>query len=162
MNTTMMRLMFLTAMAIVLGSTAMRPIHAAQTDQTAVVGAYIGTVATQLHLRPETAIDLSDGSGVYCFDTGLERGGRMACYAVDPEATRKDVLDFINADPLIEAGLNAEDLPRLPAERDTMRSGQWYFVPTGDLEPHHNKRFRFPVLVRAVNLPVHEDEWIVG
>lgn len=162
MNTTMIRLMSIAGVALVLGSTAMRPAHAAQADQAAVVGAYISTVATHLYLRPETAIDLPGESGVYCFDTGLERGGRMACYAEDPEATRKDVLDFINVDPLIDAGLNVEDLPRLPAASDTMRSGQWYFVPAGDLEPHHNKRFPFPVLVRAANLSVYEDEWIVG
>lgn len=162
MNSTMMRVTWVAAAAFVLAVAASQPTQAEQRGQAAVVSAQIGAVAKHLQLRPQTALDLTDVSGLYCFDTGFGRGGRMTCYATDPADTRQDVLDFVNADPLIEAGLNVKDLPRLADEEGAMRPGQWYFVPAGVVEPHHRKRFPFPIILRAVNLPTEADRWIVG
>ncbi len=120
--------------------------------QARILGEELSTIARQLSLRPESAIDLSDVSGAYCFDVGLGDGGHMTHYAIDPTSTKEDVIDFVNADQLIEAGLDVEALPRLPTELGAMEPNQWYFLPEGEYDPHHGRDFNFPLLVRASDL----------
>ncbi len=112
----------------------------------------LATIANQLALRPETAIDFTAVSGEYCFNAGLGKGGHMTHYAIDPTKTQEDVIDFVNAESLIKAGVNVESLPRFPGTLGSMTPNQWYFLPAEELEPHHGKPFPFPLLIRASNI----------
>ncbi len=120
--------------------------------QAAIVGAELSTIANQLALRPETALDFSKVSGEYCFDVRLGEGGHMTHYAIDPTKTQEDVIDFVNAEPLLKAGVKVDGLPRFPGRLGSMTPNQWYFLPAGELEPHHGIKFPFPILIKANNL----------
>ncbi|MBI4382210.1 MAG: hypothetical protein HY574_13610 [candidate division NC10 bacterium] len=122
------------------------------TKQAAVVGGELATIANQLRLRPETALDFTKVSGEYCFDVNLGAGGHMHHHAVDPTKTQEDVIDFVNAEPLIRAGVKLDTMPRFPGKLGGMTPNQWYLLPAGELEPHHGITFPFPLLIRAVNL----------
>lgn len=124
----------------------------AKRDQASIVAAEISTFANLLSLRPQTAIDLSKVSGAYCFNVELEEGGKMTHYAIDPASTREDVIDFINADSLVKAGIKLDKLPRFPGKLGSMRPNQWYYLPAGAYEPHHGTRFSFPLIMRAVSI----------
>ena len=76
----------------------------------------------------------------------------MTHYATDPTKTREDVIDFVNAKSLIEAGLNPEKLPRLPTTLGSMAPNQWYFLPAGEYDPHHGRSFSYPIIVKASNI----------
>lgn len=128
------------------------PPAAQAAQQAAVVGAEISTFARHLQIRPQTALDFSDVSGEYCFNLGLVRGGHMTHYAIDPESTHEDVVDFVHAGAFREMGINVEKLPRFPGELGGMKPRQWYFLPAGTYEPHHGTRFPFALLIRADNL----------
>ena len=116
-----------------------------------VVAGEITAIANQLHLRPETALDFTKVSGEYCLKAGFPAGS-MTHYAVDPKNTQEDVVDFIDAEPLIKAGLDVNTLPRFPGGLGSMKSGQWYFLPAGEMEPHHGIKFKTPLLIRGVNI----------
>lgn len=121
-------------------------------DQARIVGAEISTIAKHLALYPNTAIDFSGVSGEYCFDTGLGGGGHMTHYAIDPSKTQEDVIDFVNAKTLIKAGVvDAASLPKFPGRLGSMKPNQWYFLAANELEPHHGKKFPFPLLLKADN-----------
>lgn len=122
------------------------------TRQAAIVGAELSTIANQLALRPETALDFSKVSGEYCFDVKLGEGGHMTHYAIDPTKTLEDVIDFVNAEPLIKAGVKLDSLPHFPGGLRSMTPNQWYFLSTGELEPHHGIKFPFSILIKANNL----------
>ena len=128
------------------------PAAAQEKDQATIVAAEVSTLSNQLSLRPETAIDFSGVSGEYCFDVGLGDGGHMVHYAIDPTKTREDVIDFVNAKALIDAGLDVSQFPKHPGTLGSMQPNQWYYVPAGQLEPHHGVKFPFPLLVKAANL----------
>ncbi|HSG06181.1 MAG TPA: hypothetical protein VLB09_07255 [Nitrospiria bacterium] len=121
-------------------------------DQAGIVAAEISTIAKHLSVRPETAIDLTGVSGAYCFNTGLGSGGHMTHYAVDPEKTKEDVIDFVNAASLEASGINVKDLPKFPGKLGTMEPNTWYYLPAGEHEPHHGMVFSFPLMIRATNL----------
>ncbi len=120
--------------------------------QAAVVGAELSTIAKHLQTRPKTAIDFSNVSGEYCFSLGLGKGAHMTHYAIDPAGTSEDVIDFVNAKPLLAAGTNVDSLPRFPGKLNTMTPNQWYFLPANEFDPHHGKKFPFPQLIRASSL----------
>jgi len=120
--------------------------------QAAVVGGELSALAHQLSLRPETALDFTKVSGEYCFDVNLGGGGHMVHYATDPTKTQEAVIDFVNADPLIKAGINVTQLPRFPGRLGSMTAGQWYYLPAGEFEPHHGVKFPFPLLLKATSL----------
>ena len=124
----------------------------AQKRQDKIVKAELNAIANQLALRPEMAIDLSDVSGEYCFNTGIQEGGHMTHYAIDPTTTQEDVIDFVNAEPMIKAGVHVEALPRFPGTLGSMTPNQWYFLPAGEQEPHHGRTFSFPLLIKASNI----------
>jgi predicted Zn-dependent protease len=139
--------------AVVLVSAGLQLARADEgTTQAAVVGGELATIANQLRLRPETALDFTKVSGEYCFDVNLGAGGHMHHHAVDPTRTQEDVIDFVNAEPLIRAGVNLDAMPRFPGKLGTMTPNQWYLLPAGELEPHHGITFPFPLLIKAVNL----------
>jgi len=124
--------------------------------QAALVGAEISAFANQLSLRPETAVDFANVSGEYCFYSGTDKVSgwdkHHTHYAIDPGKTHEDVIDFVDARPLLEAGVKLDDLPRLPAELGKMKPGQWYIRPAGEHDPHHGKGWDYPELVRASDL----------
>ncbi len=129
---------------------------AAKLQQAAIVGAELSTIANQLGLRPESAIDYSK-IGEYCFYLGSDKisGWRYhhTHYAIDPTKTQEDTIDFVDARPLLEAGVKLDGLPALPAELGKMTPGQWYFRPAGEPDPHHGgKAYDLPELVRASDL----------
>ncbi|MFQ5772903.1 MAG: hypothetical protein ACE5GS_00145 [Kiloniellaceae bacterium] len=116
----------------------------------AIVGAEIGTIANQLSIRPKAAIDFSEVSGEYCFFTGWD--AHHTHYAIDPTGTQEDLIDFVDARPLLEQGIDVSALPAQPAELGKMTPKQWYYLAPGNKDPHHGKTYDFPVLMRASDL----------
>jgi hypothetical protein len=143
----------LVTIAVVVAGAGSGPSPAAEPSaQAAIVAGELSTIANQFALRPDLAIDLTKVSGEYCFNAGLGAGGHMTHYATDPTRTQEDVVDFVNAEPLVKAGVNVATLPRFPGGLKSMTPGQWYFLPAGELEPHHGTKFPFPLLIRATDL----------
>jgi hypothetical protein len=95
-------------------------------EQAALVSAEISTIARHLSLRPKTAIDFSAVSDEYCYFTGWDT--HHTHFAINPEGTEEDNVDFVDARPLIEAGIAVQDLPALPEGLGNMVPGQWYLV----------------------------------
>ena len=138
---------------VILAGVPSRSSRAAEAPPLAgIVAGELSTIAKQLSLRPDIAIDFTKVSGEYCFNTGLGTGGHMTHYATDPTSTQEDVIDFVNAEPLVAAGINVASLPKFPGGLNSMRPGQWYFLPAGAPEPHHGTTFPFPLLIRATNI----------
>ncbi len=113
----------------------------------ALVAAEISTIANQLSLRPGTAIDFSKVSGQYCFFLGWDK--HHTHYAIDPTTAHEDTVDFVDARPLLEAGVKLSDLPTMPEELGKMTPGQWYYLDSGKLDPHHGEKWDFPMMLRA-------------
>jgi len=105
-------------------------------------------IARILRAKPEIAIDQTEASGEYCFNSGL---GTMVHFATQPERTREDVVYEFNASGLIAAGLDPARLQQLP-ERGQMTPGVWYFLPKGQQDPHHAHAMPSPTIAIAVNI----------
>ncbi len=120
--------------------------------QAAAAAAQLSTIIKHFQTRPKTAIDFTKVSGELCYNAGLGKGAHMTHYAIDPAGTSEDVIDFVNAKPLLAAGINVDSLPRFPGKLNTMTPNQWYFVPANEFDPHHGKKFPFPQLIRASSL----------
>lgn len=118
--------------------------------QATTVGAELRTIANQFSLRPDIPKDFSKVSGEYCFFGGWD--GHHTHYAIDPTKTQEDVIDFVEAAPMIKAGLNVKDLPKYPGKLGKMTPGQWYYSPAKGFEPHHGKNPPVALLIRAVNI----------
>ncbi len=41
------------------------------------------------------------------------------------------------------------DLPAMPEELGKMTPGQWYYLGSGKLDPHHGEKWDFPMMLRA-------------
>ena len=93
----------------------------------AVIGAYIET-------HPEMIIDFANVSGEYCVNTWKVKGGHMTHYAIDPSKTTEDVIDFVQAQSFIEAGVDVAKFPRYPGKLGAMKNDQWYYLPKGGAE----------------------------
>ena len=76
----------------------------------------------------------------------------MTHYAIDPEKTTEDVIDFVNAASLVKSGITIKDLPKFPGKLGAMEPNQWYYLAPGENEPHHGMKFSFPLMIRASNL----------
>lgn len=120
--------------------------------QASIVGAELSTIANQLGLNPDIAIDFSDVSGEYCFETGLGDGAHMTHYAIEPTKTQEDVIDFVNAKNLVDAGADLSKLPKFPGGLGTMEPNVWYYLAQGEHEPHHGTEFPWPLLLRASDI----------
>jgi hypothetical protein len=105
-------------------------------------------IARLLRARPEMAIDQIRASGEYCLKSGL---GTMAHYASDPARTREDIVYEFDAAALTKAGLDPRKLPALPA-LGRMEPGQWYYLPEGEVDPHHKHPMPGPTLLIAVDV----------
>jgi hypothetical protein len=94
------------------------------------------------------AIDQTAKSGEYCLKSSRTT---MAHFARDAAATREDIVYEFAAGPLVTAGLDPARLPSLPA-LGKMEPGQWYFLPGGEVDPHHQHKMADPTLVIAVDV----------
>jgi hypothetical protein len=109
------------------------------------------TIARAIALNPGIAIDFSD-HGEYCLNVNFDAGGKMTHFAADPTKTEEDVVDILDARPLMKAGLDPTKLPKLPGF-GKMKPYVWYHHPAGEPEPHHGgASFEFPLLLRASNV----------
>jgi hypothetical protein len=118
-------------------------------DQATVVSSALAAIAGQISDRPAVILDFTEVSGAYCFNVDFGKGGHMTHYAVDPAGTQEDVIDFVNAGTLAEAGLSLERVPQFPGKLGAMEPNRWYYLPAGQFDPHHGQKFPFPVLMRA-------------
>jgi len=105
-------------------------------------------IARLLRVKPAMAIDRTKESGEYCLKSGL---GTMTHYATDPMKTREDIVYEFAAAPLVNAGLDPRKLPPLPA-LGRMEPGQWYHLPEGQVDPHHQHTMPGATLLIAVDV----------
>ena len=105
-------------------------------------------IARLLRARPEMAIDRTKESGEFCFKSSP---GTMTHYASSPEKTREDIVYEFAAAPLIKAGLDPRKLARVPPLGE-MTPGQWYYLPEGQVDPHHQHKMDGPVLLIAADV----------
>ena len=105
-------------------------------------------IARLLRARPEMAIDRTKESGEFCLKSGL---GTMTHYAKDPDRTREDIVYEFAAAPLVKAGLDLRKLGLLPA-LGKMEPGQWYYLPEGQVDPHHQHTMQGATLLIAVDV----------
>jgi hypothetical protein len=105
-------------------------------------------IARLLRAKPEMAIDRTKESGEYCLKSGL---GTMIHYASSPERTREDIVYEFAAAPLVEAGLDLEKLARLPG-LGKMEPGRWYYLPEGQVDPHHQHTMPGPTLLISIDV----------
>ncbi len=105
-------------------------------------------IARILRANREMAIDRTAVSGEYCFKSDL---GTMVHFATQPERTLEDVVYEFDASGLIAAGLDPARMKQLP-ELGRMTPGVWYFLPKGQLDPHHAHPMAAPTIALAVNV----------
>ena len=105
-------------------------------------------IARLLRAKPEMAIDRTSASGEYCLKSGL---GTMTHYASDATRTREDIVYEFDAAALTKAGLDPGKLPVLPA-LGKMEPGRWYYLPEGQVDPHHQHTMPGPTLLFAVDV----------
>lgn len=120
--------------------------------QAAIVAGELGTIASYLQSHPEMALDFTKVSGEYCLNTWKAGGAHMSHFAVDPTKTQEDVIEFVKAASLTEAGVDVASLPRMPSKLGAMEPGKWYYLPAGEFEPHHGGAMPVPLLIRASNI----------
>ena len=105
-------------------------------------------IARILRANPEMAIDRTAASGEYCFKSS---NGTMVHYAAKPERTSEDIVYELDASGLIAAGLDPARMKQLP-ELGRMTPGVWYFLPKGQVDPHHAHAMPAPTIAIAVNV----------
>jgi len=105
-------------------------------------------IARLLRAKPEMAIDRTSASGEYCLKSGL---GTMTHYASDPTRTPEDIVYEFDASALMKAGLDPQKLPTLPA-LGHMEPGRWYYLPEGQVDPHHQHTMPGPTLLLAIDV----------
>ena len=105
-------------------------------------------IARLLRARPEMAIDRTRESGEYCLKSSQST---MTHYAKDPAATKEDIVYEFAATPFLKAGLDPTRLPSLPA-LGKMEPGQWYYLPEGQVDPHHQHKMPGSTLLVAVDV----------
>ena len=121
-------------------------------EQASKVAGELGTIAGYLQRHPEMALDFTQVSGEYCLNTWKAGGEHMSHFAVDPSKSQEDVIEFVKAGSLTDAGVDVTGLPRMPGKLGAMETGKWYYLPAGEIEPHHGGKFKAPLLIRASNL----------
>jgi len=105
-------------------------------------------IARLLRAKPSMAIDRTEASGEYCLKSGA---GTMTHYASDASRTSEDIVYEFDAGGLMKAGLDPGKLPVLPA-LGHMQPGQWYFLPPGQIDPHHQHTMPEPTLLISVDV----------
>jgi hypothetical protein len=110
--------------------------------------AEILAIARILRAHPEIAVDRTAASGEYCFKSST---GSMVHFAAQPERTSEDVVYELDASGLIAAGLDPARMNQLP-ELGEMTPGVWYFLPKGQVDPHHAHAMSGPIVAIAINV----------
>jgi hypothetical protein len=105
-------------------------------------------IARLLRAKPAMAIDRTRESGEYCLKSGP---GTMTHYATDATKTREDIVYEFAAEPLVKAGLDLRRLASLPV-LGKMEAGQWYYLPEGTVDPHHQHVMPGATLLIAVDV----------
>ena len=105
-------------------------------------------IARLLRARPEMAIDQTRAAGELCLNSGL---GTMTHFAKDGKTTKEDIVFEFAAAPLVKAGLDLQKLAPLPA-LGQMEPGQWYHLPEGQVDPHHQHKMKGATLLIAVDV----------
>ncbi len=131
--------------AVMAATATAAPAHDKKTGTTDAITAHIDA-------KPGIVIDLTEKSGEYCLNYGFGKGGVMIHYATDSAKTFEDTTEFVDARPLIEAGLDVKTLAQHDGKLGSMRPNTWYYLPAGEIEPHHGAKMPFPILLRASNL----------
>src|SRR5436190_12154959 len=133
------------------GSAELARIQSEYSDVLALQGtakAEVLAIARLLRAKPEMAIDKTKAAGEYCFKSSQ---GTMVHHASQPEATGEDVVFEFDATQLLAAGLDSQQLLKLPA-LGNMEPGKWYFLPSGVIDPHHQHVFPTPTIAIAINV----------
>ena len=139
--------------ALIFGLTVAQSTMAQDANQQASkVAGELRTIASYFQNHPEMALDFTQVSGEYCLNTWKAGGAHMSHYAVDPSKTREDVIDFVKANSMTDAGVDVTNLPRMPSKLGAMEPGKWYYLPAAEFEPHHGAIMGVPLLIRASNL----------
>jgi len=105
-------------------------------------------IARLLRARPDMALDRTQASGEYCLKSSL---GTMTHYANDASQTREDIVYEFDAAGLTAAGLDPGRIPLLPP-LGRMEPGQWYYLPAGRVDPHHQHSMPGAMLLIAVDV----------
>ena len=105
-------------------------------------------IARLLRAKPEMAIDRTKESGELCLKSGL---GTMTHFAKNPDGTREDIVYEFAAAPLVKAGLDLQKLALLPG-LGKMEPGQWYYLPEGQVDPHHQHTMPGATVLIAVDV----------
>ena len=105
-------------------------------------------IARLLRAKPAMAIDRTRESGEYCLKSSLDT---MTHYAADATRTREDIVYEFAAASLVRAGLDPQRLPSVP-DLGKMKPGQWYYLPEGQVDPHHQHTMHGVTLVIAVDV----------
>jgi hypothetical protein len=105
-------------------------------------------IARILRANPEMAIDRTAASGEYCLKGGP---GIMVHFAAQPERTSEDIVYELDASGLIGAGMDPTRIKQLP-ELGRMTPGVWYFLPKGQVDPHHAHAMSGPMIAIAINI----------
>lgn len=105
-------------------------------------------IARILRAKSEMAIDRTQASNEFCLNSG---SGTMVHFANDPNATKEDIVYEFDPSELIKAGLDTNQLAKLP-ELGHMEPGKWYFLPMGTDDPHHKHKMANPVIAIAVDV----------
>lgn len=105
-------------------------------------------IARILRANPGLAIDRTAASGEYCF---LSSPGTMVHFATHPERTSEGVVYEFDATGLIAAGLDPKRMKELPG-LGQMTPGVWYFLPKGQVDPHHAHAMSSPTIAIAVKV----------
>lgn len=140
------------ALGVVLFSVSPLAVSQGKKGQPETVAGEISAISNLLATRPPMAIDFTEVSGEYCLNGGLGKGGHMTHYAVDPTKSQEDIIDFVNAKMMMDAGINVQDLPKHSSTLGSMTPGQWYFLSANAFEPHHGKQFPMPMMMRATDV----------
>ena len=121
-------------------------------QQASKVAGELGAIANILQSHPEMVLDFTNVSGEYCMNTWKAGGAHMSHFAVDPSKNQEDIIDFVKASSMTDAGVDVTGLPRLPGKLGEMETGKWYYLPADEFEPHHGAIMGVSLLIRASNL----------
>lgn len=105
-------------------------------------------IARILRAKSEMAIDRTAAANEYCLNSG---SGTMVHFANDLDATKEDIVYEFDASELIKAGLNTDQLLKLPP-LGKMEPGKWYFLPQGTDDPHHKHKMANPIIAIAIDV----------
>src|SRR5262245_9954707 len=105
-------------------------------------------IARVLRAKTEMAVDRTAAANEYCLNSG---SGTMVHFANDLNATKEDIVYEFDASELIKAGLDTDQLAKLPS-LGNMEPGKWYFLPMGTDDPHHKHKMSNPVIAIAIDV----------